>query len=70
MDCTVHSPLKIRLLALEELYGQYKVSVLCEALDVDRGTFYNHINRNKRNEAWFAKRREEYTVLVQDLFHE
>lgn len=57
-------------MALEGLHGQYKVRVLCEALEVDRGTFYNHIKRNKRSESWYAKRREEYKVLVQDLFDE
>ena len=70
VDCTVHAPLKDRLLALEGLYGQYEVHVLCDALDVDRGTFYNHIKRNKRDNAWYAKRREEYREIIQETFHE
>ena len=46
--CTVHAPLKEKLLELELLYDQYDVRTLCEALEVSRGTFYNHILRNKR----------------------
>lgn len=67
--CTVHAPLKEKLLELELLYGQYDVRTLCEALEVSRGTFYNHILRNKRGNAWFEKRREEYRVLI-DVFDE
>ena len=70
VNCTVHAPLKERLLELEQLYGQYDVHTLCEALEVSRGTFYNHILRNKRSNAWFEKRREEYRVLVQEVFDE
>lgn len=35
-----------------------------------RGTFYNHILRNKRGDAWFEKCREEYRVLVRDVSNE
>lgn len=62
--------MKEKLLELELLYGQYDVRTLCEALEVSRGTFYNHILRNKRGNAWFEKRREEYRVLIRDVFDE
>ena len=70
VDCTVHAPLKEKLHELELLYGQYDVYTLCEALDVSRGTFYNHILRNKRGNAWFERRREEYRILIQEVFDE
>lgn len=70
VSCTVHAPLKKKLHELELLYGQYDVHTLCEALDVSRGTFYNHILRNKRGNAWFEKRREEYCVLIREVFDE
>ena len=47
IDCTANSPLDIKLNTLEELYGQYSVHMICDALKVPRGTFYNHIFRNK-----------------------
>jgi len=70
VNCTLHAPLKEKLFELELLYGQYDVHTLCEALEVSRGTFYNHIFRNKRGDAWFEKRREEYRVLIRDVFNE
>lgn len=51
VNCTVHAPLKEKLSELELLYGQYDVHTLCEVLEVSRGTFYNHILRNKRGDA-------------------
>ena len=68
VNCTVHSSRQEKLAALEILYGQYDVHTLCEALNVDRGTFYNHILRNKRENAWFAKRHEKYRHIVQEVF--
>ena len=47
INCNYNSPLKDKLYALEELYRQHSVHILCEALDMSRGTFYNHILRNK-----------------------
>ena len=70
VKCTVHAPLKEWLAELESLYGQYSVHVLCEALDVDRGTFYNHIKRNKRDKAWFEKRRDKYCELVTEIYRQ
>lgn len=70
VNCTVHAPLTEKLCELELLYGQYDVHTLCEALDVSRGTFYNHILRNKRSNAWFEKRREEYRILIREVFDE
>lgn len=59
-----------KLAVLEPLYGQFSVHVLCEALDVPRGTFYNHIKRNKRGNSSYAKHREELRVAIQKVFDE
>ena len=64
------APLKERLHALEPFYGKYEVHTICKALDVDRGTFYNHMLRSKRGNAWFDKRRQEYCQLIRDVFDE
>ena len=69
-DCLVSAPLKERLHALEPFYGKYEVHTICETLDVDRGTFYNHILRSKRGNAWFDKRRQEYCQIIRDVFDE
>ena len=68
--CLQSAPLKEKLMALGRLYGQFSVHVLCEALDVPRGTFYNHIKRNKRGNSSYAKHREELREAIQDIFDE
>ena len=66
--CSPGAPLKIKLSALESLYGQYSVHLLCEALDVPRGTFYNPIFRNKREKTWYTQRREELRVEIKQIY--
>ncbi len=68
IDCTANSPLDVKLATLEELYGQYSVHMICDALKVPRGTFYNHIFRNKRDNTWYAKRREEFRIKIQQIY--
>ena len=53
---------------MESLYGQFSVHTLCEALEVPRGTFYNHIFRNKRSDTLAAKRREQLKVQIQNIY--
>ena len=70
VNCTVSAPLKAKLEALEPLYGQFSVHTLCDALEVSRGTFYNHILRNKRDNTWYAKRRAEISEKVREIYEE
>ncbi len=68
VECTVHSPLQVKLAVMEELYEKYEVHVLSDALQVPRGTFYNHIWRNKRDDTWYSKRREELRLKIQEIY--
>ena len=68
VGCTVSDPLEVKLPALESLQGQYSVHMLCEALDVSRGTYYNYLLRNKRSNTWYAKRREELRMEIQRVY--
>ena len=70
VNCTVSSPLNEKLDALEQLYGKYSVHMLCEALKVPRGTFYNFILRNKRDNTWYSKRQEELRIKIQEIYDE
>lgn len=70
VDCTVRSPLDEKLDALEQLYGKYSVHMLCDALKVPRGTFYNFILRNKRDNTWYSKRKEELRIKIQEIYNE
>ncbi len=68
--CTPKAPLRQRLYAAEQLYGKYNVHVICDAFDIPRGTFYNHVLRNKKDNTWYAKRREELRLRIQEIFDE
>ena len=68
VGCRIDDPLAIKLYALEQLYGQYSIHMLCDALKVPRGTFYNHILRNKKDNTCYAKRREEYRLKIQQIY--
>ena len=68
-ECSLSAPLQEKLAALEKLYGQYSVHVLCEALEVSRGTFYNHIFRRTENK-WYEIRREEIKEQIKVAFDE
>lgn len=70
VNCNVNSPLGEKLDALERLYGKYSVYMLCEALKIPRGTFYNFILRNKRDNTWYSKRQEELRIKIQEIYDE
>lgn len=57
-----------KLYALEELYGQHSVHILCEALDVSRGMFNNHILRNKKQNTVYVQRKEELREKIQKIY--
>ena len=65
-----NSPLKDKLYAAEIISDDYSVHMLCEALDIPRGTYYNHILRNKRDNTWYAKRRETLREQIQEIYDE
>lgn len=63
-------PLRKRLEILEMLHSQheeYNVHELCEALNVARGTFYNHIFR-RTGRAQYMKEQQELMLRVQQIF--
>lgn len=68
VNCNYNSPLKEKLYALEELYGQHSVHILCEVLDVSRGMFYNHIFRNKKQNTVYVQRKEELREKIQKIY--
>lgn len=70
VNCTVSSPLQVKLNELELLHGQYNVHVLCESLNVSRGTFYNHIFRNKKENKSYQFRRVELSEQIRQIYEE
>ncbi len=70
IECTVSSPLQTKLYELEKLYGKYKVRHLCDALQVDRGTFYNHVLRNKKQKALVVLRQQNLQRAIREIYDE
>lgn len=68
--CTVDAPLSDRLMELERLHGEYPIHPLCDALEVSRGTFYNHIKRNKRENSIYVRRREALRKQILEIDEE
>ena len=67
LGISINAPLKEKLNAMAPLYGKYNVHWLREAMQVDRGTFYNHIFRNKKDNTWYPKRRE---ILREEILNQ
>lgn len=65
-----NSLLKDKLYAAENISDNYSVRMLCDALNIPRGTYYNHILRNKRDNTWYAKRRETLREQIQEIYDE
>lgn len=70
VNCSANAPTQEKLLEAEALSKQYSVHVLCEALKLPRGTFYNHILRNKRENTVYAKHREELKEKIMEIYHD
>ncbi len=69
--CTATAPLQEKLAAIEQMVSEeYNVNTLCEALEVAKGTYYNHTSRNKRGESKSAKRRRELFPIIEEIYHE
>ena len=65
-----NAPLQQKFYVAEKLSGEYSVHMICDALDIARGTYYNHILRNKRDNTWYARRREKLRIQIQEAFDE
>ena len=67
--CISKVPLRKRLEILEMIHNshtEYSVHELCEALEVDRGTFYNHIFR-RLDTKWKDEQEHQYLRIVRQI---
>ena len=53
--CTVNATLKEKLPIIKEFSERYNVNILCDALNVAKGTYYNYLLRNKNEDTLMAK---------------
>lgn len=53
--CTVSAKPKVKYAVIQNLKPEYSESHLCDALDVAKGSYYNHIFRNKKKPVFLLK---------------
>lgn len=68
--CTVKAPLHERYAVIKDLSDKYSVTLLCETLQVAKGSYYNHILRNANENTSFARKKKEITPIIEEIFHE
>lgn len=47
----------------------YNVNTLCDALNVAKGTYYNHTKRNKKENTLHAQKIRELTPKIKEIYH-
>lgn len=67
--CTINAPLKEKLTIIKEFSERYSVNIICEALKVAKGTYYNYLLRNKNEDTLAAKKRLEITPIIEEIYH-
>lgn len=67
--CSPNSPLEERLSIFQTLQGQYSARILCEALNISRGTYHNRIILKKEPNV-NEKHRSEVRVQVRSVFED
>lgn len=60
---------KERMAFMDTIRTRYDLRSLCSAMDVDRGTYYNHFKRNKRDKSIYTIRRLEAAPHIQEIFY-
>ena len=55
--------------SIETLQGQYSIRVLCEALNLPRGTYYNR-KRKVHNKTSYEKSNDEVKPLIEKIFYD
>lgn len=68
--CSVDAPLRQRYEVIKELSSVYSITTLCNALNVPKGSYYNHILRNKNDDTLAARRIRELTPVVEEIYNE
>ncbi len=68
--CTVTAPLSERYTLIQDLSEKYSVSLLCKTMKVAKGSYYNHIFRNKNENTKFEEKKRELTPIIEKIFND
>lgn len=70
VTCSPQAPLREKLYEMEKYHGEYAVHLMCDAMNVARGTFYNHVFRNKKEDSYYSKRKVFLRERIKEVFEE
>ena len=68
-SCGINASIDDKMNAIAALEGQYSVHVLCEALNLPRGTYYNR-KRKSGSQTSYEKSDKEIKPLIEKIFHD
>ena len=68
--CSPNALLSKRYEVIKAFSTEYNVNTLCEALDVAKGSYYNHVLRNKNGNTKATRKQSEMTPIIEQIFHE
>lgn len=68
--CAPSAPLSKRYEVIKNLSNEYNVNILCEALKVAKGSYYNYLLRNKNGATIAAQKQSEMLPVIEQIFHE
>ncbi len=68
--CTVSSPLRERYAYIQSISDKYSITLLCKTMNVAKGSYYNHVLRNKNENTLFAQKKAELTPIIEKIFHD
>ena len=69
-SCTVTAPLRNRYAVIKELEGKYSINLLCKTMKVAKGSYYNHIFRNKSENTKFEEKKRELAPVIEKIFND
>ena len=62
--CTASSPLRERYNVIKSFKDTYSETLLCEALNVSKGSYFNYIFRNKNDASQYVAKVEDMTPIL------
>lgn len=68
--CSVSAPLHERYKVIKDLSETYSINVLCQAMKVAKGSYYNHTLRNANENTSYKRKKRELTPIIEQIFNE
>ncbi len=68
--CGTNSPLLPRYKYIETIEDIYGLNLCCEAMNVNKGSYFNYKLRGKRGDTVYTRRQEEAKPLIEEIFYE